>query len=70
MQERTFTILRSDRASRTCKCGETVYPGRDSFNCATDDTRHTGIEHTSISYSPSGLPFFTIPKEDIKEIKS
>jgi hypothetical protein len=58
-------IIRADRAVRKCNVGDLVYHGRDAYGCASDDTRVTGIEHVSVSFDESGLPFFTIPREDV-----
>ena len=64
-----FRILRADRASQTrLRVGTIVYPGLDGYGCANDDTRHTGIEHIACSVNLSGLPFFTIPREDCEPI--
>lgn len=66
---RQYKVIRADRASRSVfAVGDIVYPGNDSYGCASDDTRATGIEHTAISTDESGTPFFTIPKADIQVI--
>jgi hypothetical protein len=64
-----YRIRRADRASRGClKVGSIVYPGQDAYGCAAEDTRHSGIEHIACSINQSGLPFFTLPREDCEEI--
>lgn len=63
-------IKRADRAARECVVGEPVYYGADGYGCAIDDSRVTGIDHISVSRDPSGLPFFTIPREDVERIRS
>ena len=64
-----FRILRADRASHACPpAGTIVYPGLDGFGCANDDTRRTDIEHIACSVNLSGLPFFTIPREDCEPV--
>lgn len=66
-----FRIERIDRASLPeafLHIGQHVYPGRDGYGCANDDTRDTGIEHVSVSLNESGEPFFTIPREDIEPL--
>lgn len=64
-----YRIIRADRASRPVfEVGDIVYPGRDCYSCAHDDSRMTGIEHTAISPFESGEPFFTIPEADIERL--
>lgn len=58
-------ILRADRASKTCEIGEFVFYGLDAYGCANEDSRSEGIEHIAVSRDPSGIPFFTIPKQDV-----
>lgn len=59
---RRWKVLRGDYA------GKLVYAGRDSYGCANDDTRFTGVEHMACSENESGTPFFTISKDDIVEV--
>jgi hypothetical protein len=64
-----LVILRADRASRQVfNVGDKVYHGRDCYGCASDDTRITGVEHVSVSPNKSGIPFFTIPREDVGRV--
>jgi hypothetical protein len=40
------------------------------YGLASDDTRHFGIKHVSVTLSPDGdYPCFTIPEKDLEEIK-
>lgn len=50
--------------------GTIVYRvGGHDYGCAGEDTRHTGIEHVSVTLDPDGgYPFFTIPKRDLEEV--
>lgn len=59
-----YRVIRSDRASATLSVGDLLYCGSDSYGCADDDTRNTGVEHGSFSKNEDGFPFFTMPKED------
>ena len=65
----TYRIRRADRASYGClEVGSIVYPGQDAYGCANGDSRTSGIEHIACSVNESGLPFFTLPREDCEEI--
>lgn len=59
-----WRVLRGDYT------GQIVFAGQDSYGCANDDTRNTGIEHTACSLNESGTPFFTIPKADLESVLS
>jgi hypothetical protein len=63
-----FTVTRADRAASAVEVGAVVYRCKGwDYGCANDDTRHTGIEHTSVTLDPAGgYPFFTIPKADLR----
>jgi hypothetical protein len=52
------------------KAGEIVYTCKGyDYDCASDDTRWTGIEHTSVSHdADGGYPFLTIPKSALEEV--
>lgn len=63
-----YKILRADRAHETVQVGDTVYPGMDCYGCASDDSQHTGIDYTSMSLNKTGIPFFTIPREDVEYV--
>jgi hypothetical protein len=64
-----YKITRADRAGRHVEVGEIVYPGHDTYGCANDDSRSEGMEYIAVSLQESGIPFFTIPKSDVHEIK-
>ncbi len=64
-----FKVLRADRAASGCPTvGTTVYYGSDCYGCASEDTRRWDLEHIACSVNESGLPFFTIPREDVEPI--
>lgn len=50
------------------RAGTIVYPGRDSYGCANDDTRNSGVEHVAVCDNESGNPFYTIPKRDLEAL--
>lgn len=55
-------------ADKSVSVGDTVYDckGHD-YGCANDDTRATGVEHTSVTLdAEGGYPFFTIPKKHLE----
>lgn len=76
MTPKAFEILRADRGGigttswEKFQIGETVYEScLYDYGCAQDDTRVFGIEHISITKSPDGKGiFYTIPRQDLKEI--
>lgn len=64
---RMYRVKRADRASRVIvDVGHTVYPGRDCYGCASDDSRLLGLDYMAVSINESGEPFFTIPREDVE----
>lgn len=64
-----YKVLRSDRAASGCPApGTFVYSGCDSFGCASEDTRREQIEYIACSVDRSGIPFFTIPREDVEPV--
>jgi hypothetical protein len=70
---RAFRVLRADRAAdQSLAVGDTVYSCKGwDYGCANDDTRMTGIEHTSVTFRPDGdYPFFTIPRADLELAKA
>ena len=70
-QQPRFRIIRSDRASQACPPpGAIVYPGRDAYGCANDDSRRFDMEYMACSVNPSGEPFFTIPRVDCEPVRS
>ena len=65
-----YVLLRTDRAAIPgLVAGQVVYTGSYDYGCAHEDTEATGIEHVSLSENPNGIPFFTIPREDMGEYK-
>lgn len=50
------------------RAGSIVYPGRDGYGCANEDTRNTGVEHTAVCDNESGEPFYTMPKRDLEAL--
>lgn len=68
---RKFSIKRADRANGEVKVGEIVYDFmKCDYGLAVDDTRRSGLEYTSVTKDMTGgYPFFTIPKEDLEEMK-
>jgi hypothetical protein len=64
-----YKILRDDRAAFGCPAiGTVVYHGRDCYGCASEDTRREDLEHIACSVNQNGVPFFTIPREDVEPI--
>lgn len=49
--------------------GTIVYDCKShDYGCASDDTRRTGVEYTSVTFDAGGdYPFFTIPKRLLAE---
>lgn len=64
---RRYKVLRVDRSALPVVVGEWLYPGRDHYGLASDDSRDTGIEHISVSCEMNGTPYFTIPRMDVEE---
>lgn len=48
--------------------GDIVYSAKGyDYGVSSDDTRHTGIPHVSVSKEEDGdYPFFTIPSRDLE----
>ncbi|QIN99728.1 hypothetical protein bastian_115 [Salmonella phage bastian] len=61
---RKYLVIKGEHA------GQTVYSLKfHDYGLASDDTRYTGIEHTSVTLDETGdYPSFTIPKDFLKEI--
>jgi len=64
-----YKVLRSGRSSMPAKAGETLFPGRDLYGIASDDSRILGFDVIAVSYNQSGEPFFTIPREDVVQFR-
>lgn len=66
-----YEIINASRAAdKSVAVGDIVYEaGGYDYGLANDDTRFTGINHISVTYNMDGsIPYFTIPKEDVKEV--
>ena len=70
MSVQSFKMLADSKIKPEVKAGATVYDcHKYDYGCANDDTRHTGIEHKSVTLDPSGdYPFFTVPATDLEAI--
>lgn len=64
----SYRVTRTDRASAQAALavGSIVYPGRDAYGCAAEDTRNFDMEFIAISLKKSGEPFCTIPRADVE----
>lgn len=54
--------------SQQYPAGTIVYDlsGTD-YGCANDDTRHTGVEHISVTLKPDGgYPGFSVPRHKLR----
>lgn len=67
---KAFRMLKDSKINSAAKAGTTVYSCKGwDYGCANDDSRATGIEHTSVTLDPEGdYPFFTVPKSDLKPL--
>jgi hypothetical protein len=63
-----YRILRVDRANGYTLVNAIVYESDDIFGSACDDTANTGITYVCVSDNPLGVPFFTIPRDDIERL--
>ena len=63
-----FEMLKDSQIERQAVKGSIVYDCiKYDYGLAKDDTRITGVEHTSVTLeSDGGYPYFTVPVEDIK----
>lgn len=64
-----YKVKRADRASKPVKEGDVLYYGNDCYGCANDDSRMLGVDYIPVSHFPRGVPFFTIPEEDVERIE-
>lgn len=60
-----YRVKRADRMIGL-KVGDILFEAPDYGSLASDDTRSTGIKHTLLSQSHTGIPGFTIPKADVE----
>jgi hypothetical protein len=70
MRPKAFRVKRDSQIEPLAKKGTVVYDlvGHD-YGLASDDTRVTGKEHTSVTLKPDGgYPSFTIPVDDLEEV--
>lgn len=67
-----FVMLSDSKIEPAAKKGTTVYAcSKPDYGCANDDTRHTGVEHVSLTLDPTGdYPFFTHRLDQIEAVKS
>ena len=63
-----FTVLVSASNEPKAVAGTSVYSARGyDYGLASDDTRMTGVEHTSVTLDPNGdYPVFTIPVDHLR----
>lgn len=68
---KAYKVLRDSKIELAATKGTTVYEqaGYD-YGLAYDDTRVTGVKHISVTLNSDGsYPGFTIPLDDLEEIK-
>lgn len=65
---RRYLVTRTGRSARPTDPNKIYYPGRDAYGLSADDSRAMGIEYVAISEHESGVPCFTIPKEDLLDV--
>lgn len=73
MPVKKFEMLSDSRIRPELVRGTIVYDYQShDYGCGNDDTRMTGIEHGTFTIDPEGLasPFFTHPKNGVREIKN
>jgi len=65
-----YRMLKDSSIDKSVKAGATVYDCKGwDYGCSNDDTRGTGIEHTSVTLDPDGnYPFFTVPVRDLEKL--
>lgn len=64
----TFRLLKSSALQPAAQAGMLVVPAGYDYGIADDDTRMTGIPHTSVRL-PSMDAFFTIPTADLEKVE-
>lgn len=73
MKPRKFKVIvkRVLRDIVYAEAGDIVYEQSvHDYGLASDDTRHTGYPHISVTVNSDGAyPFFTVPVRDLEEIK-
>lgn len=68
--ERAWAVYKVIKDTMFCKQGDIVYPLKGwDYGLANDDTRHTDIEHISVTYKEDGdYPSVTIPKSALEKL--
>ena len=68
---KAFVMLTDSGIEPAARKGTTVYRcSKPDYGCASDDTRHTGIAHISLTLDPTGdYPFFTHRYDQVEEVK-
>jgi hypothetical protein len=69
---RQYKLLSDSKIEPQAVKGSVVYKSaKHDYGCASDDTRHTGIQHISVTFKADGdYPFFTHPLNQLEEILS
>lgn len=67
---KTFEMLVDSQIEPKATKGTIVFDCvKHDYGLANDDTRMTGIKHTSVTLDAGGgYPFFTVPVKDIKPL--
>ena len=70
MKIKRYVITKAGTNSGDKPVGTIVYDLRGyDYGLASDDTRHTGVEHVSVTLNPEGdYPSFTIAKDSLREL--
>lgn len=64
----SYRLLKDSQVKSSVKAGTIVYRcAKYDYGLANDDTRLTGIQHTSVTLKPDGdYPCFTVPTADLE----
>lgn len=67
---RTRFVMLEDSTLNETRKGTIVYSAKGyDYGCASEDTKHTGVEHISVTLKPDGdYPFFTVPLQKLKNL--
>jgi hypothetical protein len=67
-----YRLLKTAVTNKEAVAGTIVYLlAAYDGGCASDDTRITGIEHTSVTLNADGSPpFFTVPHGDLRHLSN
>lgn len=65
-----YRLLTDSRIEADATKGSIVYSfAKCDYGLASDDTRHTGIEHISVTFNEKGdYPSFTHPLRDLEKV--